>query len=53
MDWCMNHQDTYVRSVQKESTNTQDQTICKGILPQSIDIMTKTEADFSLVDTFA
>ena len=49
----MNHQDTSVRSVPKESTNTQDQTICRGIVPQSVDIITKNEADLSLADTFA
>ncbi len=42
MDWSMNHQDISVRSVPKESTNTQDQTIYRGIVPHSID-MTENE----------
>ena len=52
MDWCMNHQDISVRSVLNENTNTQDQTICKGDVPQSIALLAWNEADLSLVDTF-
>lgn len=53
MDWCMNHQDISVRSVPKESINTQDQTTCRGTVPEPTDTMTKNEADLFLVDTFA
>lgn len=52
MDWSMNHQDISVRSVPSENTNTQDQTICKGKVPQCIAVMAKNGADLSLVDTF-
>lgn len=53
MDWCMNHQDISVHSVPKESTNTLDQTICRGIIPQIIGFMTDDKANSSFEDTFA
>ena len=53
MGWCMNRRGTSVHFVLNESTNTRDQTICRGIVPRSIDIMTKNEADSSLEDMFA
>lgn len=48
MDWCMNHRGISVRSVPKGSTSTQDQTTCRGNVPQFIAFMAKNEADVSL-----
>lgn len=45
MGWFMNHQGISVHFVPKESINIRDQTICRGIVPKSIDVNTKNEAN--------